>query len=162
MWVSGISRIATAEAITKNDEQSVNKERPDIFSSTSLLRPFACKRSERKARAIWWRWIYLKAEMISRGWIFLLCQLVTCLWRPFKIWQIKKRILDWSQSIDSLVLAYWKISMAKWMRCKRYDCSCCSVAVLCDASVSLTSSVAPTTPRKGCEQNCSKCNGLLL
>lgn len=54
MWVSGISRgrlIATAEEITKNDEQSVNKERADIFSSTSLLRPLACKRSERKARA---------------------------------------------------------------------------------------------------------------
>ena len=85
MRVSGKSwwrLTAAAEAIITNDEQSINKETADIFSSSSLLRPSAYNRSERKALTKWWRNIYLKAEMISRGWKCLLRQLVTCLWRP--------------------------------------------------------------------------------
>ena len=124
MCVSGKSRgrlaAPTAEATTTNNEQSVNKDTADIFSSTTSLRPLACNCSEPKALAMWWRRIYLKAEMISRGYTFFLCQLVTCLWRPSTN---KKSSLP----REKILIRLWskigiqEIILETRMRCKKFD-----------------------------------------
>lgn len=160
MCVSGKSRgrlTATVEATTSNNEQSVNKETADIFllfyffAQTVGLQLLGTKSSRNVVTQD-----LFKAEMISRGYTFLLCQLVTCLWRPStnkksSLPRIKILIRLWSK------IGIQEIILEKRMRCNNYDYAWSSAC----KKLPWKNWSAANNMRKACLQNGSQSQSLL-